>query len=177
MSLLLVSCQTRNLAKELEAFSKVSISFPEDMLKIENGQKSPAGEIASIPTLVLYHDSLSCSNCVIAHLYEKSKLYDYADSLRRFQIITIFSPKESEIKKVIKDVELKGFSWPVYVDRSCSFIERNKHIPKDKRFHSFFTDETGKPIFVGDPTANGNLWELFEKAIEQIFFNESNVYY
>lgn len=121
---------------------------------------------------VIYHDSLTCSNCQINHLYDEIELYKLADSLDAFDVLTIFSPRDEEYDDVMKNLMLFNFPYPVYVDTYGVFRKANECIPADARFHMFLLDITGHPVFVGNPLATDNLWSLFEKALYNILDND-----
>lgn len=96
-----------------------------------------------------YHDSLSCSSCQISHLADIQSIYELSDSLGTFEVMTIFSPRPEEYDQVLRDLEIREFEYPVYVDVTGSFVSSNGCIPSDRRFHSFLTDSDRHPVFVG----------------------------
>lgn len=85
-----------------------------------------------------------------------------------FVVMTIFSPKPEEYDEVLRNLEIREFEYPVYVDVTGSFVSSNGCIPTDKRFHSFLTDSDRHPVFVGNPISGARLWDLFEQALERI---------
>lgn len=121
-----------------------------------------------LPVLILYHDSLSCSMCKISHLSDLSCVYALADSLGTFEVMSIFSPREEEYDELMKNLIYRDFEYPVYIDFSGSFRRRNECIPEEDLFHSFLIDRNGHPVFVGNPGASDDLWNLFNKALSFI---------
>ncbi len=169
-----LSCcsNNRQLAGTLRDFRKSEIKTSLEIEKVQN-----RGIVTCIPDLakarlVIYHDSLTCSNCQINHLHDKLDLYKLADSLDTFDVMTIFSPRDEEYDEVMKNLMLFNFPYPVYVDTYGAFRKANECIPPDERFHIFLLDGTGHPVFVGNPLATNALWSLFEKALNNILDND-----
>lgn len=82
-----------------------------------------------------------------------------------FSVVTIFSPKRSDVENTRFQLMLSNHTIPVYLDKNGSFAQLNRNIPADQRFHSFLIDETAKPVFVGNPLANVKLEQLFQAAL------------
>lgn len=122
--------------------------------------------------LIVYYDSLECSSCAVRHLYDKIDLYELADSIESFDVLTVFSPCEEEYDEVMKELMLLDFPYPVYVDSGRNFRRTNSCIPEDRRFHTFLLDRSGHPVFVGNPVASGDLWRLFEKVLGNLVEND-----
>ncbi len=99
--------------------------------------------------------------CQISNLADITGLYELADSLDIFEVMTIFTPKKEEYDSVVKNLMVHDFEYPVYIDFTGSFRKINTGIPDDKRFHSFLIDSNGHPIFVGNPVASNELWSIF----------------
>lgn len=78
-----------------------------------------------------------------------------------FSVMTIFSPKKSEVENTRFQLMLINHTIPIYLDKNGSFAQLNYCIPTDQRFHSFLINETGKPVFVGNPLSNTKLNTLF----------------
>ena len=82
--------------------------------------------------------------------------------------MSIFSPSVEEYDEVLKNLIYRDFEYPVYIDFSGSFRQKNDCIPKDCLFHNFLIDSNGHPVFVGNPIASDDLWNLFNKALSSI---------
>lgn len=163
------SCENRRVSNVLRSFQKSVVVIPEDLQSVDNRDVVLCGEQEECsPVLIIYYDSLSCSTCQIGHLTDLLELYELSDSLGTFKVMTIFSPKQEEYDDVIKNLMLKGFEYPVYVDYRGSFRRKNSCIPADSRFHSFLTDKSGHPVYVGNPIASDGLWNLFLKVLQNI---------
>ena len=161
----LSSCKNQQIAKELRQFQKGTVVIPADLQKIDRRVQSEVGTRDSIPALILYHDSLSCNMCHISHLADLVDIYSLADSLKTFEVLCIFSPREEEYDEVMKNLIYRNFEYPVYVDFSGSFRQKNKCIPDDASFHNFLIDRDGHPVCVGNPAASDTMWKLFNEAL------------
>ncbi len=161
---LLASCNEYKIARQLENFRKETITFPDDLIKIKGESIGMSGEFHGGMTLVLYYDSLSCSTCQIGHLHELTHLYEFSDS-SGVSVISIFSPSPEEYETVVREVQIRNFPYPIYIDGTGSFRRNNRGIPSDNRFHCFLLDSEGRPFFVGNPTASSQLWNLYTESI------------
>ena len=166
--LLFVSgCSNHKIRHELRAFqrSEVSLSFElERVLDRNIGIESPGSGAVS---MVMYYDSTECSQCRINHLSDCLPLYELADSIGTFRIVTIFAPRQEEYDEVMASLMKQDFPYPIYVDFDGSFRKANRCIPEDKRFHSFLLDRDGHPVFVGNPVSSEKMHELFKRALEK----------
>ena len=163
-----VGCKEYRVAKQLKQFSSETVIIPEDLQKIDNRIQTEVGDIDGIPVFVIYHDSLSCSQCQISHLSDLLGLYELSDSLGTFSVMSIFSPREEDYDGVMKDIMYRDFEYPVYIDYTGSFRKKNTCIPEDVRFHSFLLDGDGHPVYVGNPIASDDLFKVFKAALERI---------
>lgn len=93
-----------------------TITLPSDLVRFVDGEASACGQIPAVPVMVFYHDSLSCSSCQISHLADIRSVYELSDSLGTFEVMTIFSPRPEEYDQVLRDLEIREFEYPVYVD-------------------------------------------------------------
>lgn len=166
--LLFTSCDRQRVAKSLRQFYAETIEIPSDLQKITGRIQSEVGNRERTPALIIYHDSLSCSSCQISHLADLNDVYALADSLGTFEVMSIFSPSVEEYDEVLKNLIYRDFEYPVYIDFSGSFRQKNDCIPKDCLFHNFLIDSNGHPVFVGNPIASDDLWNLFNKALSSI---------
>ena len=167
VAMILSGCSEHRTGKILKTFMKETIVLPDDMHSIRDRSMSSVSVFKEIPTFVMYHDSLACSNCQIAHLIDNISLYESADT-SDFQVVTVFSPRQEEYDEIMRQLMILDFPYPIYVDFNCSFRKLNAGIPEDVRFHSFLIDNDGHPVFVGNPAASDDLWKLFDKALAKI---------
>jgi len=167
-TIFLTGCINADLSKQLRRLYNTQINSCTKLEQVY--QRNISSQEAKIYPckLIIYYDSLQCSSCGIQRLYDKIDLYELADSLDAFDVMTIFSPKEEEYDNVMKELMLFDFPYPVYVDTYGEFRRTNPDIPADLRFHTFLLDRDGHPVFVGDPVAGKELWTLFEKALANL---------
>lgn len=138
---------------------------PSGFQKISGRNQSFISSRSELPVFVIYHDSLSCNLCQIGHLADITGLYELADSLGIFEVMTIFSPGKEEHNSVVKNLMVRDFEYPIYVDFIGNFRKTNTGIPDNRKFHSFLIDGDGHPVFVGNPVASNELWSLFLKTL------------
>lgn len=156
------SCTEKStLTKVLKAFNETKVVIPDDLECVYNKEISKINlDTLKSNKFIFYYDSLSCSSCRISHLIDIYPLYEMSDT-SKFSILTIFSPRQSELEYVRLQLKLLNHSIPVYLDCSGSFSHTNSKIPEDQRFHNFLIDNNGTPIFVGNPLSSMKLKELF----------------
>lgn len=160
---LIVSCcgERISMARILSAFTKHEIVIPDDLECINNKTLSLIDKSTLKPLkLVIFHDSINCTTCHIAHIAEYYPLYMMSDTYS-FSVLTILSPEQSDVEEIKKELITRGFCFPIYIDTYGSFKNLNEHIPTDQRFHCFLLNQDNYPILVGNPLANTNLHELF----------------
>lgn len=169
--LLISSCNSTEsgLRKKIREFGECSIVLPNDMLALKGRKEINADEYInkSQPKLIIYYDSLSCNSCQVSHLFELTALYELADSTEAFNVMTIFSPKAEEYDELMKELMVRNFNHPLFIDVHGSFRKLNQDIPEDTRFHSFLIDEDSHPVFIGNPVENYDLWNLFNKNLKK----------
>lgn len=166
LGLLLSSCTERyKIKKALVEFTKSEIVIPGDLECISNRQIKKINTDTLKPLkFIVYYDSLECSACRISHLVDIYPLYDMADT-GDFSIITVFSPKLSEVSDVQNQLRIASHPIPIYIDNYATFRHINKSIPSDHRFHYFLLNENNVPVFVGNPLSSPLLLNLFIKRI------------
>ena len=163
------SCTERHkIKKALVEFTKSEIVIPSDLECINNRQITKIN-IDTLKSLkfIVYYDSLECSSCRISHLVDIYPLYDMADTCN-FSVITVFSPKLSEVSDVQNQLRIANHPIPIYVDVYGTFRQLNNNIPSDGRFHYFLTDKDGVPKYVGNPLLNRKLEDLFVYNLETL---------
>lgn len=160
------SCTERHkIKKALVEFTKSEIVIPSDLECINNRQIKEINTDTLKPLkFIVYYDSLECSACRISHLVDIYPLYDMADTCD-FSVITVFSPKLSEVSNVQNQLRIANHTIPIYIDKYATFRHINKSIPSDHRFHYFLLNENNSPVFVGNPLSSPRLHDLFIEAI------------
>lgn len=164
------SCKEIILTKQVKEFMDKTIVMPDSLLVVKDGDIAmKESNKLTHPTLIVYIDENSCTSCKISHLTDYTPLFEKAKENQKFDVMIIFSPKEDNYNKVKKELILRGLEYPVYLDRNGQFIKLNENaIPKDSRFNAFLMDTDGRPVYVGDPTQSGKLWEIFLQTLEDI---------
>ena len=162
----LTSCSDHHKIKRtMSEFTKSKIVLTDGLYVVKDRTYSPANiDDLRDMKLIMYIDSLSCSQCRISHLNSLLALYEFAVSDNRFSVLTIFSPRSQDLPDVVQRIILQDFPYPLYVDVDGEFARRNV-IPKDLRFHNFLIDSEGKLRFVGNPNDNDQLMTIFLKAL------------
>lgn len=162
------SCVERRKVKDIMLeFVSSDIIIPDDLDCIFNAETS-ASYIDTLKSnkLIIYYDSLDCSSCRISHLFDLYPLYTMADT-SDFSVMTIFSPKKSEVENTRFQLMLINHTIPIYLDKNGSFAQLNSCIPTDQRFHSFLINEIGSVLFVGNPISNEQLHSVFLKTLNK----------
>ena len=89
--------------------------------------------------------------------------------------ITRGEPEASLFKMVIYNDSLECSSCKIMhmedVKDLYELTEEYPGLPDDKRFHSFLLDRDGHPVFIGNPTANEQLWVLFKEVLANLEAN------
>ena len=162
--ILLPSCARQELKREMKRFMASEIVLPAEMEKSQGGTFVPVRrEELSGPKMIVFIDSTECSSCRLSKLM----VYDSVERLSReggnFRFVVLISAKKSESAKV-RDLLLHSeISFPVYLDTEHDFRRLNPSIPDDVRFHSFFLDGSGHPVFIGNPAGSARMMSLLEK--------------
>lgn len=161
-----ISCGERAIIKRtMSEFVNTEVIIPNDLDCIYDRQITKINKDTLMPLqFVIYYDSLECSTCRISHIVDIYPLYDMADT-SSFSVITIFSPKLSDISDVQNQLKIANYPIPIYIDSKGTFSQFNKSIPSDHRFHYFLLNENNRPEFVGNPLSSSHLMELFIERI------------
>lgn len=155
------------IKKIMTEFVKSEINIPEDLRCVYNREISVIDEDALKEyKLIVYYDSLECSSCRVSHISDIYPLYAMADT-SNFSVITIFSPRQTDLEDVELQLNLANHPVPIYLDINKTFCLSNLQIPQDPRFHVFLIDGKGVPVFVGNPLANVKLEQLFQSALRE----------
>lgn len=163
-----VSCgERRRLRTELTDFRKSEIEFPGDMEVCNAGNFAMADALDDdMFRQIVYYDSTECTGCRLSRLMELAPLYELAARDGRFEVVTIFSPKEDEVETVRVQLLVQDVGFPVYVDTYGSFSRLNGEIPPDTRFHSFLIDGNGHPVMVGNPAESDAMKEILLEILD-----------
>ena len=167
----LLSCADNDeIEKQIAAFQEETIVLPE-LVKVEHREITRGEPEASLFKMVIYNDSLECSSCKIMHMEDVKDLYELSEEYPGLGIYTIFSPRQLEYDGAMVDLMRLNYPYALYVDMDGAFEKANPGLPDDKRFHSFLLDRDGHPVFIGNPTANEQLWVLFKEVLANLEAN------
>lgn len=158
----LPSCNRFQVRHRLKQMMSDEIVMPAELEMVQRDTVTVCG-MDSRAKCILYIDSTECTSCRIGKLNRYSDLYHSAKNNAVFDFIVLISPRADERSSVIHRLQL-SVDFPVYLDKEHRFLELNRHIPRDDRFHTFLTNQDGKVIFVGDPTSGEKMKTLFHDA-------------
>lgn len=155
--------QTR---KTMRNFSKVEISIPESLHCIHNHTMTPVVlDTLHSNKFIIYYDWQECSSCKLLGISEMLPIYNVAYK-NNCSVLMIFSPHSSNVESIVAEIFYADLDIPIYIDTEGTFKTENPKIPSDPIFHYFLIDETNRPIFVGNPIINEDLWNLFTQTIQ-----------
>ena len=166
LSMLLLSCvDRRSVARDMKEFTDSVIHIPDDLECVFDMNVRLCDPSDLLPLkFIVYYDSLECSSCAVAHLIDLQPIYDkFKDT--DVEVMTVFSPRAEEVEDVKVELMMADPEFPVYVDTNGTFAGTNTSIPSDNRFDYFLIDGSGKPVFVGNPTANEELMKLLDSIL------------
>jgi len=154
------SCEEARLSSKIKKFQCERISFPSDMTLLSGYLPNHHNLTESIPKLVVYIDSMSCSTCRIGQLPKYHMFYENALN-GKFQFVVIIKPKAVDIVSIRHVVNANRFCFDAYIDNDGSFAKANPTLSLDRRFHTFYADSLGFPKLVGDPTVSRKMEQLY----------------
>lgn len=167
-ALLTTGCTEYKIKQELRHFMRETVTLPEYLESVDKRNISqtplPEGKAA----MVFYYDSLECGSCKVNHLVDLEPLYEMSDSLGTFDVVTVFAPRIEDYDELVRQLMVRNFRYPIYVDTEGIISKTNPCIPDDKRFHSFLINKEGHPVLVGNPVESDRMWGLFIKALDSL---------
>lgn len=111
---------------------------------------------------IVYHDSVACKPCQIAHISDWDKIL----RLKGVDCYFIFSAKSCEVEKYIEAYRNNKIEANVYLDTANIFVRDNPQIPYETIYHKFLVDENNSVLLVGNPINNKSISELFLKILD-----------
>jgi hypothetical protein len=122
--------------------------------------------------ILLYIDSAGCTSCRL-HLEEwkvfMQEVNSYAD---RVSFLIFFYPKHKiDIQYMLK---YEKVNYPVFIDEKNE-INRLNHFPAQMEYQCFLLDKSNKVLFVGNPTLNLKIWELYKQVITGEVSNKPSI--
>jgi hypothetical protein len=152
MLLMLVGCNGRlSLIKDAIRFYNSTVSFPDKMLCIENGDTATVAiQLLSKPLFVDYYSPDECSDCALNTMREKLRMANYSKDNGLFDYMVILAPPEHERESVVEKAMDMTLPLCIYIDVSL-FFELENVIPSNPVLHSFLLDANHTPIYSGNP--------------------------
>lgn len=162
----LPSCARIELKREMRRFMASEIVLPERMEKSQGGTFAPVfrEELAG-PKMVVFIDSTECTSCRLSKLIGYEEVEKLSESTGNFSLVIVISTKRSEESKVRDFLLCSDIPFPVYLDTEHEFRGLNPSISDDVRFHSFFLDGSGHPLFIGNPAGSSRMMALLETKV------------
>lgn len=125
--------------------------------------------------LVIYSDTSVCSSCTVKGMY---RWFEILDNIKEeygnfVKVYFIFSPLKKDINELKISLKTSLFEYPVFIDTANVFSRHNKHLPNDKRMHSFLLDKERNVVLVGSPLNNISIRELFYQIVSN-YYNKLN---
>ena len=149
---LLTGCGTRgSIRKEYVRFMHSRITFPEELIKIEDGvQERVHYERSGRPLLIHYYGPDECSSCAVSHMQNDIKYLTMAQREGKFDFIVVMAPPEEDRDMVIRKAQEMALPLSIYIDDTYHF-QSLEVIPPYPIMHYFLLGEKGSPIFIGPP--------------------------
>lgn len=168
MLLMLVGCNGKlSLIKEAYHFYNSTISFPETMLRIENGDTATVSmSMLDRPLLIHYYSPEDCSECALNHMRDNIRLARYSKENGLFDFIVIIAPPLEDSIDIIEKATEMSLPLSLYVD-SMHFFPSDSVIPSNSSLHTFLINTKNTPIYVGSPLANKSTKNRFERILRE----------
>ena len=125
--------------------------------------------------ILLYVDSLGCTNCKLQQLAEWKKIMQESDTLFSKKLEFVFflqSNKIDEIELQFSLVEI-GFSHPVFIDQRNEIGKLNE-FPSNPDYQCYLLDKNNRVLLIGNPALVSRIWQLYKRVIHESELNEIN---
>ena len=167
--LMLVGCNGKlSLIKDSIRFYNSTVSFPERMLRIENGDTATVSiPKFTKPLLIRYYGPEECSDCALNHMRDNIKLDKYAKDKGYFDFIIVLAPPTEEIDYIIEETVKMRLPVCIYIDTPFYFQSEGNNL-LNGAFDLFMIDALGRPVFIGNPLQNRKTEKIFEKISHSI---------
>ena len=167
-TIVISGCSRLETRREMKKFFKSTIITPNTLGRVYDRNIIFEGLQEDMPMLIIYNDSTECNSCQINQVFLMEPIFKLSDSLQSFKVIHIFSPSREEYDTTVEQLIMLNFKYPLYIDTFGDFGKLNDCIPEDRRFHCFFINSDGKPVFIGNPITSEALKTLFIKTLRDI---------
>lgn len=125
----------------------------------ENIQKSYSDKLGRKKIIVLFSKE-TCTICNVDQLYDWVDIEKQLPNTDFIYILVYNQREEEEIQAIIQDVSTRG---RILLDKTNSFVSKNKCISRRPFFHVFSLDKGNKIELVGNPKDSPKLLELYKK--------------
>jgi hypothetical protein len=113
--------------------------------------------------LYVHMDSGSCSGCKV-RFFEWKPLIAEAGSLFHGKLSFVIVLSATSKKDMYFLLRSSAMNYPVFIDREDE-VNRLNNFPTDTRYQCFLLDKDNRVLFVGNPTLNPKIWELYKEVI------------
>ena len=167
VQILLCSC-SNDIDRKMKIMMGNMVEIPSQLNRVWRDTVLISEDVPKPPFLVVHIDSADCSSCMIPKLNRFNGIFAESQRLGKYSLFVIVSPSQEEVLFVTNLVKGQRFIFPVFVDTENLFDKLNPHIPPDRRFHCFLTDDSRYPAMIGDPTSSDRLMDLFKVSVNSL---------
>lgn len=169
LAVAMCGCKKAQLRRQLKELMGSTIVLPEKITCVYNGEVYPMPDsVRDKAKMIVYVDSAECTRCRITHIGRYQEVFRLSQENGLFDLMLLFPSIDLSgipIERYVMDLELV---CPVYFDIENKFLELNPLAAVDHRLHTLFVDNTGTPVFVGNPINSREMFLLFSKAIDKL---------
>jgi len=168
---LMSSCSPKDKVKRLlEDMHGSTVSIPLDSMKCwhPEGEDYSSTREDSKLTLVVYSDTVDCSQCYLKHLElwnDFVRMEKEHEGIIRF--LFIIEARDGEADNLYGQLGMTNLKHCIYVDGNRSFSKNNPQIPSNSLCHTFLLDESNKIVLIGNPIKNEAIEKIFLRKIEE----------
>lgn len=163
------SCKKARLRGQLKELIASTIVLPERIRCVYNGDIFPMPDyLRHIPKLIIYVDSTECTTCRISNIGRYHQFFQLSEEKGLFEVMLLFPDIEVSGISVEKYVLDSNVWYPIYFDIDNKFLELNPSVASDNRLHALLVDEAGTPLYVGDPSASRELFQIFLGTVDKL---------
>lgn len=171
----ILSCGNKKaLDKDLELIQSSPVQLPlENMKCLMNGKDTILDNFDDCKMkLIIYTDSTVCSPCALNELYLWNRIISTTNVYgAKLKYYFIFAPKQEEVDMIKFMLKINSFYYPVFIDMTHAFSDKNPHLPSNTLLHTFLLDERNEVIMVGSPLQNADINGIFHQMLKEKLSN------